>query len=131
MSTIYVGQRRIDADHFHPETAEEPAGQRRRRGQLEQIDYIAYACSREVVGHAIGRLTPGAFQALALAVAQARAAWVAEAMRMAAGGAGADDAAVAGLAGLRTRFEELREAYEGARRMVERGYLAYDAAAPT
>ena len=32
------------------------------------------------------------------------------------------------LAGMRAAYEELSEAYEGLRRMVERGYLPYRAA---
>lgn len=128
MSTSYAGRRRIDDDHFHPEGVEDPVAQRRMRGALEQIDYTAFACSREVVGKAIGRATPAAFQALALATANARAAWVAAAFEAARGPV--DPAAGRRLADLRGLYEELSDAYEGARRMVERGYLAYEAATP-
>jgi hypothetical protein len=128
MSTVYAGHRRLENDHFHPEAEEDPAVQRRRRGWLEQIDYTAFACSKEVVAHGIGRAGPAAFQGLALACAQARAAWVAEAFRLGGqvGGA-ADPAAIARLASLRTAYDELLHAYEAARRMVERGYLTYEA----
>lgn len=127
MSTVYAGHRRIDGDHFHPEEAEDPSVQRRRRGWLEQIDYTAFACSKEMVAHTLGRAGPAAFQGLALACAQARAAWVAEAFQVTArvGGA-AEPAAVAKLAQLRVAYEELLHAYDAARRMVERGYLAYE-----
>lgn len=130
MSATYAGHKRLDDDHFHPEAAEDPAAQRRIRGWLEQIDYTAFACSREVVGKAIGGATPASFQALALATAHARAAWVAEAFRASGVGGGVDGAGVKRLAELREAFEELSRAYEAVRRMVERGYLSLDAAAP-
>ena len=126
MSTVYAGHRRIESDHFHPEEVEDPSAQRRRRGWLEQIDYTAFACSKEMVAHTIGRAGPAAFQGLALACAQARAAWVCEAFRITGKVGGADAAAVARLAGLRTAYDELIAAYEAARRMVERGYLPYE-----
>ncbi len=121
MSTVHAARRHmVETDHFHPEEALDPAEQRRRRGWLEQIDYTAYASSREVAGRVVGRATPAAFQALALHCAQARAAWVAEGLR----GGGAPEAAR--LAELRGAYEELVDVYEAARRMVERGYLAYE-----
>lgn len=128
MSATYAGHRRLDGDHFHPEAAEDPAAQRRMRGWLERIDYTAFACSREVVAKVIGGATAASFQALALATAHARAAWVAEAFGMTGVGGGVDGAGVKRLAELRAAFEELSEAYEAARRMVERGYLALESA---
>ena len=96
----------------------------RLRGQLEQIDYTAFACNREVVARTLGHATREDFQALALAAAQARADWVAAGQKA---GRGATDAKRLGE--LRALYEELREVYEGARRMVERGYLPYEAPA--
>ena len=54
MSTVLAGFKRMD-DHFHPADSEDPAAQRRRRGQMEAIDYTAYACNREVAANLIKR----------------------------------------------------------------------------
>lgn len=122
MTTIQAGYGRHEHDHFRPETDHDPATQRRIRGQLEQIDYVAYACNVEAIARIVGRRSCAEFQALAVAAATARARWVAEALAVTA----ADADRTARLAALRGAYEELREAYEAARRMVERGYLAYD-----
>lgn len=128
MSITPTGYKRVDDDHFHPQEDDDPAAQRRRRGRLEQIDYTAFACNREVVSRTVGRAGPEAFQALALAAAQARGAWVGAAFQLAQSRAPASPEGVAELARLRTAFSELSEAYEAARRMVERGYLSYEPA---
>lgn len=120
----YAGRKLLGDDHFRPEDNEDPAEQRRRRGWLEQIDYTAFVCSKEMASRAVGRTTSAQFQTLALACAQARAAWVAEGLK---GGAAPD---VQKLARLRAAYEELREVYEAARRMVERGYVAYEPSKP-
>ena len=67
------------------------------------------------------------FQKLAVAAANARAVWVSHALAASdtAGRMTPED--LAKLAHLRETFEELAEAYEALRRMVERGYLAYGA----
>lgn len=116
----YAGRKVIGDDHFRPDDSEDPADQRRRRGWLEQIDYTAFVCSKEMAARAVGRTNAAQFQALALACAQARAAWVAEGLKT----GGAPD--VAKLARMRAAYEELKEVYEAARRMVERGYVAYE-----
>jgi hypothetical protein len=113
------------SDHFQPESAEDPAAQRRMRGQLEKIDYTAWACNREVIGQMVGPVDADAFQRLAVACAQARATWVAEALAVTGAGLTVPPDRVARLAELRRGFEELSEAYEGMRRMVERGYLTF------
>ena len=115
MAVMQAGFKRVGDDHFHPAQDSDPAAQRRLRGQLEQIDYTAFACSKEVASRAIGAITREQFQAMALAAAQARAAWVAEGLK---------SRDTRRLAELRSAFEELREVYEAARRMVERGYVS-------
>lgn len=129
MSTIRSGYVAGDHEHFHPDDTD-PADQRRLRGLLEQIDYTTFACNREVIGKVVGRVGPKAFQTLALATAQARAGWVAAALT-AAHTAPIAPETVQELTRLRQTFEELRDAYEAARRMVERGYLSYDPLAKT
>ena len=122
MSTMLTQSRRRSSDHVQPEDME-PQEQRRLRGLLEQIDYAAYVANRELIGHALAQVDVGAFQKLAVLTAQARARWGAEAVRLAESGAPATPDQVARLTAARTAYEELAEAYDALRRMVERGYL--------
>lgn len=122
MSTMLSQSRRRSRDHFQPEDMD-PQEQRRLRGLLEQIDYAAYVANRELIGHALAQVDVGAFQKLAVLTAQARARWGAEAVRLAESGAPATADQVARLTAARTAYDELSEAYDALRRMVERGYL--------
>ena len=123
MSTKMTSSIRRHSDHFEPQDTD-PQEQRRLRGQLEQIDYAAYVANRELIGHALAQVDVGAFQKLAVLTAQARARWGAEAVRLAESGAPATPDQVARLTAARTAYEELAEAYEALRRIVERGYVA-------
>ena len=111
------------SDHFEPENSD-PQAQRRVRGQLERIDYLAFACNREVLAATLKGVTAENFQRLALATASARARWTAKALEASNGGR-PTPAQIAELVDLRTAYEELSEAYEALRRMVERGYITY------
>lgn len=125
MSSIRTSSvRRIATDHFEPDTDSDPQAQRRLRGQLEQIDYTAYAANREVLGQSLSHADAGTFQRMAVAAALARAQWVKEALSLSEAGS-ISPLRVQRLAELRSAFEELAEAYEALRRMVERGYLPY------
>jgi hypothetical protein len=115
------------SDHFEPENSD-PQAQRRIRGQLEQIDYLAFACNREILAQALKGATGEGFQRLAIATASARARWTAKALEITAT-ANPSPAHAAELGTLRGAYEELAEAYEALRRMVERGYLTYTPAA--
>lgn len=123
-TTATAGWRRQN-DHFEPHDIS-PEEQRRLRGALEAIDYTAFLCNREVLSSEVGATDPARVQRLALAAAQARGRWVAEAMRMADAGSVAPEQAQR-LSALRRTYEELSEAYEALRRMVERGYLSFTA----
>ncbi|WP_300578736.1 hypothetical protein [Phenylobacterium sp.] len=124
MSSVMTSSyRRTVSDHFEPQDDSDPAAQRRLRGLLEQIDYTAFASNREVVAQMLGGVDVAKFQRLAIAAAHARAAWVAEAVALSQRSHLLGPAEVARLAHLRSAFEELTEAYEAMRRMVERGYL--------
>ena len=68
-----------------------------------------------------------AHQRLAVAAAQARARWVAAAVALTEKPEAPAPQDVAQLTTLRSAYEELTEAYEAMRRMVERGYLPYRA----
>ena len=123
MSTIQTSSYRRQRDHFEPQDAD-PQEQRRLRGLLEQIDYAAFVANREVIGQMLPALDPANFQRLAVLTANARAKWVAEALRQSESGAPSTPDQIARLTAARTGYEELAEAYEALRRMVERGYLA-------
>jgi len=130
MSSTRTANYRRTLDHFEPEDSRGPHAQRRMRGNLEQIDYTAYAANVAVVGPVVGEVDASRFQRLAVAAAQARAQWVAEALTMTeTPGAPISPAQAARLAGLRQAHDELVDAYEALRRMVERGYVSYKAAA--
>ena len=130
MSSIMTSSYRRSRDHFEPSDTD-PQEQRRLRGHLEQIDYTAFVSNREVIPQVMGlgasHTEPTAFQRLAVAAASARARWIAEALRLTDGGQAVSPADAQRLSGLRVAYEELSEAYEGLRRMVERGYLPYRA----
>lgn len=128
MSTRMTAATRSRRDHFEPSDAD-PQEQRRLRGHLEQIDYTAFVSNREVIPQVMGlgasHTEPAAFQRLAVAAASARARWIAEALRLTEHGHAVAPHDAERLAALRQVYEELSEAYEGLRRMVERGYLPY------
>ena len=127
MSTRLSSFKRHATDHFEPQDDADPAAQRKLRGQLEQIDYTAFASNREVIGALLGQADAQKFQRLAVAAAHARALWVAEALTISETAGGLEPRQTERLAQLRANYEELTEAYEALRRMVERGYLAYRA----
>ncbi|HTK34025.1 MAG TPA: hypothetical protein VL358_01905 [Caulobacteraceae bacterium] len=115
-------------DHFEPEAMVDPQAQRRLRGQLEQIDYTAFAANRAVISQTLRDASAQKFQHLAVAVATARARWVSTALVLSEQNE-RSAADITRLAQLRSEYEELREAYEALRRLVERGHLPYQAEA--
>lgn len=129
MSTILTQNYRRPRDHFQPEDMD-PQEQRRLRGLLEQIDYTAWLANREVIGQMLGQADPNHFEKLAVMTAQARARWAAEAIRLSQSGSPATPDQVARLSSARHAYEELAEAYEALRRMVERGYVPIKPAPP-
>jgi len=126
MSTSRTSMMRSALDHFEPQETTDPAAQRKLRGQLEQIDYAAFAANKEAIARVIGQASASQFQRLAVAAAQARAHWAAEALALADAGHIPTPAEVARLNELHEAYDAVAEAYEGLRRMVERGYLVYE-----
>lgn len=122
--------RRSQDDHFIPESDTNPTAQRRLRGQLEQIDYTAFASNGAVMAQVVGSLDSGRFQRLAIAAAHARARWVAEALEISERSHDITPEQTTHLQALRQTFEELTEAYDAARRMIERGYLSLSTSGP-
>jgi hypothetical protein len=125
VSTRTSSFRRSSQDHFEPESDLDPQAQRRLRGYLEQIDYTAFACNRDVISQALGPIDMAKFQKLAMAAACARAHWVAAAIAAGDPTHSLTAEQTARLAQLRAAFDELTAAYEGLRRMVERGYVPF------
>lgn len=123
MSTIQTSSYRRQRDHFEPQDTD-PQEQRRLRGLLEQIDYSAFVANREVIGQMLPKLDAPMFQRLAVLTATARGKWAAEGLRQSESGAPSTADQIARLTSARVAYEELAEAYEGLRRMVERGYVA-------
>lgn len=126
MSSIVTQSSYGRSERFEPEPVLEPAEQRKLRGHLEQIDYAAFAANRATVAKEMGRTDLAAFEHLAIAAAHARTRWVTLAMAVAKGANPTQDQ-VTQLSVFRHAFEELTEAYDAMRRMVERGYLSYHA----
>ncbi|MBJ7483465.1 hypothetical protein [Brevundimonas sp.] len=122
MSSILTSSTRRSRDHFEPQDSD-PQEQRRLRGLLEQIDYTAFISNREVIAASLSVIDAAMFQRLAVSVATARTKWVSEALRLSESGSPVTPDQTARLTAFRSAYEELSEAYEGLRRMVERGYL--------
>lgn len=122
MSTIQTSSYRRPRDHFEPQDTD-PQDQRRLRGLLEQIDYSAFVANREVIGQMIPKLDAAMFHKLAVLTATARAKWAVESLRQSESGSPSTPDQIARLAAARNAYEELGEAYEALRRMVERGYV--------
>ena len=131
MSSIRTNtMRRVSLDHFEPDLSDDPQAQKRLRATLEQIDYTAFACNREIVGQTVGPIDTHRMQRLAVSVAAARAAWIKETLAMSDIGHQLAPHQVEKVAQLRTAFEELAEAYQAVRRAIERGYLSYTSLSP-
>lgn len=130
MSAIRTNSvRRTGYDHFEPDASDDPQTQKRLRAHLEQLDYTAFAANREIVGQALGAVDTAHIQRLALAAANARAAWIRQAMTISEASHATPDQ-IERLYQARLAFEELAEAYEGLRRTIERGYLQLTAPPP-
>jgi len=128
MSSTRTSTFRQLSDHFEPDSDMDPQAQRQLRGKLEQIDYTAFVANREVIGQAVKGTDVKTFQRLGVAAAQARVRWVRSALAATESGQPPSLVQIEEMSRLRRAYEELAEAYEALRRMVERGYLPYAAA---
>ena len=127
MSTSRTNSVRRSNEHFEPGDDGDPHAQRRLRGQLEQIDYTAYAANKEVISYTVGSVDAQKFQRLGVATAQARSRWVAAALAATESLNPPSLDQVQKLSQLRMAYEELSEVYDALRRMVERGYVPFSA----
>ena len=130
MSKIATSSYRRVSDRFEPDLVQDPIEQRKLRGQLEQIDYTVFAANQAVIKKTIHSVTLEDFQNLALSASKARSAWVDAAMSAARSRAPLEKTEVERLGLLRDAYEELTEAYDAMRRMVERGYLQFHPTVP-
>lgn len=130
MSKTVTSSYRKISDRFEPDLVQDPAEQRKLRGQLEQIDYTVFAANQAVIKKTIHSVTIEDFQNLALSASKARSAWVDAAMSAARSRAPLEKTEVERLGLLRSAYEELSEAYDATRRLVERGYLKLLASVP-
>lgn len=128
-SSVTSSTRRRGLDHFEPEDVD-PQVQRRLRGTLEQIDYTAFASNKALIGQTLAHVDAGQFQHMAVAAAHARAQWVAAAVAMTETSHTPAPEQITRLAQMRAAYEELVEAYEALRRMVERGYITFRPTSP-
>ena len=122
-----VGSRRAASDHFEPDADSDGKSQRQLRGHLEQIDYTAYAANKKVLSGTLASVDAEKFQRLGSAAALARARWVVAALAVTEAGPTPSANEIKALAQLRETYQELTEAYDAMRRMVERGYLTFAA----
>lgn len=129
MSKI-IGSRRAGGDHFEPDADIDGKAQRHLRGHLDQIDYTAYAANRKILSGALVSVDAEKFQRLGSAAALARTKWVVAALAVTESGPTLTANEIRALAQLRETYQELTEAYDAMRRMVERGYLTYTPAPP-
>lgn len=120
-----IGARRAATDHFEPDDDLDPKAQRSLRGHLEQIDYAAYAANKKTLQATLGAIDAPRVQKLAGAAALARTRWVVAALAISEANDPPTREQVLGLAHMRATYEELADAYDGLRRMVERGYVGY------
>lgn len=118
------------SDRFEPDLVQDPTEQRKLRGHLEQIDYTVFAANQAVIQKTIHHVSIEDFQNLALSASQARSAWVDASMSVARTRGPLEADEVERLQHLRCAYEELSEAYEATRRLVERGYLQFHASPP-
>jgi hypothetical protein len=80
-----------------------------------------------VIHHALGDIPAQRFERLAVATAQARAEWAALALSVSQSGQAPSPQQTMALMQARSGYEELAGAYDGLRRLIERGYAAYTA----
>lgn len=125
MSFTMTSTVRKVSEHFEPEAALDPQQQRALRGHLEQIDYATFAANREIVAKELGHADPEQFQRLAVAASHARARWLGASIALSSKGEALSAQDLQQLELFRKTYTELTEAYDGLRRLVERGYLPY------
>jgi hypothetical protein len=106
--------------HLAPEESD-PAFAHKRRRFVDGLERAIAEANREIIGRAFDKLDREAFLRLALRVAELRANYLEQGLLMAEGHP--DRAAIDLLAERRRAYEEMRQVFDAAERVVERGYV--------
>ena len=122
MPSIMTRTYRYHKDHYPPKDIDSQE-ERHLRGQLELIDYTTDVANREIISSILVKFTTADFEKMAARTAQARARWIVESLRIPLTVSTATTDDITRLAAARMAYEEMAKAYEGMRRMLERGYL--------
>lgn len=90
---------------------------------LEEIEMGIFSANREVIRKAVPELTRESFMAFAVRVAEARARYIKAALELSAKANPAPEE-IAGLKAAREANDELVQAFEATKRVIERGYTS-------
>jgi hypothetical protein len=100
----------------------DPKTRKALKAALQQMDLAVYAANREIIGRVLPDLGPEDVVRFATVVAERRAQYVKEALRLTHVTRNPSPAEIAALGALRTGYEELSHAFDAIRRLIERGY---------
>lgn len=100
----------------------DPKVRRTLKAALGQMDLAVYAANQEIIGRVLPDLDQQDVVRFAVVVAEQRAHYVKEALRLTQTKREPTPAEIASLAALRTAYDELSAAFEALRRLIERGY---------
>lgn len=100
----------------------DPKARKALKAALAQMDLAVYAANQEIIGRLLPDLDQQDVVRFAVVVAEQRAHYVKEALRLTRAKREPTPAEIAGLAALRAGYDELSAAFEALRRLIERGY---------
>lgn len=108
-------------DHLVSKDMLDRESQRKLQKFLEEVEMAIFSANREVLKKAVPELTRDSFMAFAVRVAEARARYLKVALEMSAkANPTAED--IAQLRAAREANDELVQAFEATKRVIERGY---------
>ena len=100
----------------------DPKARKELKSALRQMDLAVYAANQEIIGRVLPDLGQKEVVRFATVVAERRAQYVKEALRLTQITREPTTGEIATLANLRNGYEELAHAFEALRRVIERGY---------
>lgn len=100
----------------------DPKARKALKAALGKMDLAVYAANQEIIGRVLPDLDQQDVVRFAVVVAERRAQYVKEALRLTRTTREPSPAEIAGLAALRAGYDELSAAFEALRRLIERGY---------
>lgn len=108
-------------DHLVSKDMLDRESQRKLQKFLEEVEMAIFSANREVLKKSVPELTREAFMAFAVRVAESRARYLKIALELSAkSNPTAED--IAGLKAAREANDELMQAFEATKRVIERGY---------